>query len=99
MSKFIKNTSLDFTVLMFLPLRRAAKVTYLLINHLGHAGNIIVVSDTQTKGLWPPTLSNQLQMSVVVLFKTELIVFPGSDCVIWYLKRLNPVASGGTLGY
>lgn len=85
--------------MMFLPLRCAAKVTYLLINCLRHAGNIIVVFDTQTKGHWPPTLSNQLQMSVVVLFRTEAIVFPGSDCVIWYLKGLNPVASGGTLGY
>lgn len=44
-------------------------------------------------GLWPPTLSNQLQMWVVVLFRINPMAF---GCVIWDLKGLNPVAPGGT---
>lgn len=31
----------------------------------------------------PPTLSNQLQMWVVVLFGIKPMAFPGFDCVIW----------------
>lgn len=50
-------------------------------------------------GLRPPTLSNQLQMWVVVLFRIDPMAFPGFGCVIWDLKGLNPVAPGGTWRY